>query len=159
MPFPDVDDEIEAEGEGAAQEEAIDVYARDWEQKEEEYEEEEGITEKGKSIALETIKEYCESTTLHGFAYVVGAPLVFERILWGSVIILFFSYVSTALHDAIKGWIEDPTVTQWVKNFISISWDSGIFLSELTLCFTPWRVSLFPLSRSATRRGSVQHKS
>ena len=50
-----------------------------------------------------TTVEYCEATTLHGFAYLISAPRIIEKFVWSCVI--------ACLHEAIVDWTQHPTAT------------------------------------------------
>ena len=56
-------------------------------------------------------KAYCEATSIHGFAYWVGAPRILERIFWVCVVIAGFTCASLIIHAAITDWIEYPGTT------------------------------------------------
>ncbi len=62
---------------------------------------------------LGSIRDYCETTTLHGFYYLVTAPKLLEKILWGAVIVAFSAYVGKILYAAVVDWNENPTATRY----------------------------------------------
>ena len=64
---------------------------------------------------MRIIVDFCENTTLHGFAYVVSAPRLLERFFWGLVIAAFVSYGWTTVFKAVVDWGENPTVTVYVE--------------------------------------------
>ncbi len=64
---------------------------------------------------MRIIVDFCKNTTLHGFAYVVSAPRLFERVIWGLVIATFVSYGWTTVFKAVIDWSENPTATMYVR--------------------------------------------
>ncbi len=68
------------------------------------------------TILKEHARTYCETTTVHGFAYWTTAPRTIERVLWVAVVLLFGTYASTIISAAVKDWMDDPIVTT-IKTF------------------------------------------
>ncbi len=71
-----------------------------------------------KAIA-EHSKAYCETTTVHGFAYWVKAPRLVERIFWVIVVISFGTYAGYIVGSAIRDWIDHPTST-YIKTYSKV---------------------------------------
>ena len=55
--------------------------------------------------------EYCESTTLHGFAYFVRAENGIERLSWIAITVISFVCAGFCISAAIEDWMNDPTTT------------------------------------------------
>ena len=55
--------------------------------------------------------EYCESTTLDGFAYFVKAENNIERLAWITVTVTSFVCAGICISAAIGDWMDDPTIT------------------------------------------------
>ncbi len=64
-------------------------------------------------------KSYCETTTVHGFAYWVNAPKIIERVFWVAVVLSFGSYAGFIIGSAIQDWTENPTAT-FIKTYSKV---------------------------------------
>lgn len=69
---------------------------------------------------LSHARRYCETTTLHGFAYWVGAPRIIERLLWFAIVAGFGSYAAVAISSAFADWSENPGETK-IKSFSKVT--------------------------------------
>jgi hypothetical protein len=56
-------------------------------------------------------KEYCETTTVHGFQYWVSAPGHLEKLFWVIVVITGFSCAGSIISIAVQDWMENPGIT------------------------------------------------
>lgn len=66
---------------------------------------------KRSSVLKRNAVDYCEATTLHGFAYYVKADNLVERLFWIAVNITSFVCAGIFISAAIEDWINDPTTT------------------------------------------------
>ncbi len=57
------------------------------------------------------MRDFCEATTLHGFAYIVSADKLLEKVFWAVVIALFVTYGWTTVFKAVIDWGLNPTET------------------------------------------------
>ena len=57
-------------------------------------------------------KNYCESTSIHGFSYWVSADNVFEKLFWVLTVVIGFSCASAIISHAVQGWVDQPGVTE-----------------------------------------------
>ena len=61
-------------------------------------------------VLSRTGREYCENTTVHGFAYWTGrTKYPSERLFWVLVTLIGFSCAGMILNTTITDWIEYPT--------------------------------------------------
>ena len=58
-----------------------------------------------------TIKDYCESTSLHGFAYCVSTRKIIERSFWTIIVLVAVAFSSINLKFTIDDWIASPSQT------------------------------------------------
>lgn len=56
------------------------------------------------------LKAYCETTTIHGFAYWVSAPRLLEKLFWAIVVVIGFTCAGLIVTSAVKDWNENPGV-------------------------------------------------
>ncbi len=83
------------------------------------------------SILSEHGKAYCETTSIHGFAYWVSAPRVIEKAFWVIVVITFMCCAAAIIHAAAVGWISDPSATK-IKTFSKAV--TSVAFPSITLC-------------------------
>ena len=75
------------------------------------------------TVLKRSAKEYCESTTLHGFAYWVQASNSIERVVWISFTIASLVCAGIIISSAVRDWEENPGVTSiasFNKVFIAV---------------------------------------
>ena len=65
-------------------------------------------------------KAYCETTTVHGFAYWVSAPRFLEKVFWVLVVVTGFSLASMIVHAAVVDWMDNPASTG-IQTFSKVS--------------------------------------
>ena len=63
------------------------------------------------SVLKRNAKEYCNSTSLHGFAYWVQARNNFERFAWIVLTIASLTCAGVIISSAVRDWEENPGVT------------------------------------------------
>ena len=63
------------------------------------------------SVLKRNAKEYCNSTSLHGFAYWVQARNNFERFAWIVLTIASLACAGVIISSAVRDWEENPGVT------------------------------------------------
>jgi hypothetical protein len=54
------------------------------------------------STLLSTGREYCENTTLHGFAYWASASNIVERLFWIAIIAIGFSFSGVIVKTSVE---------------------------------------------------------
>ena len=64
-------------------------------------------------------KNYCESTSIHGFSYWVSAENVFEKLFWILTVVIGFSCASVIISNAVQGWVDQPGVTE-IRTFSKV---------------------------------------
>ncbi len=89
-------------------------------------------------------RSFCESTSIHGFAYWVAAPRLLEKLFWVAVVAGFATGACLIIASAVEDWMRNPGVTQ-IETFSKASFsqraprDSYVF---------EYGFSPFPGSRS-----------
>ena len=63
------------------------------------------------SVLKRIAVEYCESTTLDGFAYFVRAENNVERLTWIAITVTSFVCAGLCISAAVEDWMNDPTTT------------------------------------------------
>ena len=63
------------------------------------------------SVLKRNAKEYCNSTSLHGFAYWVQARNNIERFAWIVLTIASLTCAGVIISSAVRDWEENPGVT------------------------------------------------
>ena len=74
------------------------------------------------SILKRIAIEYCESTTLDGFAYFVTAENMVERLSWIVITVTSFVCAGFCISAAIEDWMNDPTTTV-IQSFSKVGSD------------------------------------
>ena len=103
---------------------------------------------KGNAVTIlkRSAKEYCESTTLHGFAYWVQASNSIERVVWISFTIGSLVCAGIIISSAVRDWEENPGVTSiasFNKVFINVF---STFIDGVLIQFTAINGNRFPVS-------------
>ena len=59
----------------------------------------------------QTMDQYLETTTVHGFSYVSGRNSKYTRIFWTVIIVTVFSLTSFLIIESIHDWEKHQTIT------------------------------------------------
>ncbi len=78
-------------------------------------------------IISEHARTYCETTTVHGFAYWTSAPRLPEKAFWVALVIAFMTCAGLIIGTAVKDWIEDPVATT-IKTFSKVHFSKSFKL-------------------------------
>ena len=62
-------------------------------------------------IAMDSLKEFLETSTIHGLAYISSAPSKISKGFWFSVVIVGFSSAFFLINDSYNDWQSSPIAT------------------------------------------------
>ena len=80
-------------------------------------------------------KQFCENTSLHGWAYIAATDKWILRMVWFSVISVGFTWAAIYVTEAIVSWDEQETITT-IKNFSTSIRE--IQFPTITVCPIGW---------------------
>ena len=63
------------------------------------------------SALKDNVQNYCMTTTLHGFPYVVNGEGHLEKLFWGLVVVLGFVLSGVVVSQSLKDWSDHPILT------------------------------------------------
>ena len=67
--------------------------------------------ERLKEVLFQTVSEYFNTTTIHGFAYLLKSKSVIERLTWCIIIVSCMGFAGFLIQQALFESEEDPIAT------------------------------------------------
>lgn len=77
------------------------------------------VKKKCQNVIYANAVSYCETTSIHGFAYWISADNLAEKLFWFIVVCIGFSCSGLIISSAVRGWREHPGVTV-IKTFSKV---------------------------------------
>ena len=74
------------------------------------------------SVVKANATAYCETSSIHGFAYWVTADNTFERVCWVATVTIFFIWASFIISVSFKEWRDKPGVVV-IQSFSEVMTD------------------------------------
>ena len=98
-------------------------------------------TKKGdiKSVVKANATAYCETSSIHGFGYWVGADNKLERFCWVAIVTGFFICASFIISAAFKEWRDKPGMVV-IQSFSEVT----VNIELISTTWQPTRVCFSP---------------
>ena len=62
-------------------------------------------------LLIPKVRDFLESSTIHGLVHISTGKNVFIRCIWGMIVVACFSCGIYMIESAVESWVDNPVVT------------------------------------------------
>ena len=62
-------------------------------------------------LLIPQVRDFLESSTIHGLVHISTGKNVFIRCIWGMIVVACFSCGIYMIESAVESWVDNPVVT------------------------------------------------